>query len=119
MFSKISSPQRNLRINLDKSEFIPVGSVENAEELVAAIGCKVGSLPTTYLGLPLGVPHRSLAVWEGVEERMRKKLARWKSQYISKGGRITLIRSTLVSMSMLSMPRKVRLRLKRIQRDFL
>ncbi|RVX19138.1 putative ribonuclease H protein [Vitis vinifera] len=50
---------------------------------------------------------------------MRKKLARWKSQYISKGGRITLIRSTLVSMSMVSMPRKVRLRLKRIQRDFL
>ena len=49
MFSKISSPQRNLRINLDKNELIPVGSVENAEELVAAIGCKVGSLPTTYL----------------------------------------------------------------------
>ncbi|RVW73236.1 LINE-1 reverse transcriptase-like [Vitis vinifera] len=113
-----------LRINLDKSELIPVGYVENAEELAATIGCKVGSLPTTYLGLPLGAPYRSLAVWDGVEERMRKKLARWKSQYISKGGRITLIRSTLVSMpiyymSMLSMPRKVRLRLERIQRDFL
>ena len=55
---------------------------------------------------------------------MRKKLARWKSQYISKGGRITLIRSTLASMpiyfmSMLPMPRKIRLRLERIQRDFL
>ncbi|RVW41946.1 putative ribonuclease H protein [Vitis vinifera] len=55
---------------------------------------------------------------------MRKKLARWKSQYISKGGRITLIRSTLANMpiyfmSMLSMPRKVRLRLERIQREFL
>ncbi|RVW28979.1 LINE-1 reverse transcriptase-like [Vitis vinifera] len=64
------------------------------------------------------------AVWDGVEERMRKKLARWKSQYISKGGRITLIRSTLANMpiyfmSMLSMPRKVRLRLERIQREFL
>ncbi|RVW82307.1 putative ribonuclease H protein [Vitis vinifera] len=55
---------------------------------------------------------------------MRKKLARWKSQYISKGGRITLIWSTLANMpiyfmSMLSMPRKVRLRLERIQREFL
>ena len=55
---------------------------------------------------------------------MRKNLARWKSQYISKGGRITLIWSILASMpiyymSMLSMPRKVRLRLERIQRDFL
>ncbi|RVX06966.1 putative ribonuclease H protein [Vitis vinifera] len=113
-----------LRINLDKSELIPVGCVNNVEELAAAIGCKVGSLPTSYLGLPLGAQYRSRAVWDGVEERMRKKLARWKSQYISKGGRITLIRSTLANMpiyfmSMLSMPRKVRLRLERIQREFL
>ncbi|RVW52909.1 hypothetical protein CK203_110630 [Vitis vinifera] len=84
-----------LRINLDKSELISVGSVENAEELAAALGYKVGSLPTTYLGLPLGAPQRSLTIWDGVKERMRKKLARWKSQYISKGGRITLIQSTL------------------------
>ena len=113
-----------LRINLDKSELISVGSVENAEELAATLGYKVGSLPTTYLGLPLGAPHRSLTIWDGVKERMRKKLARWKSQYISKEGRITLIQSTLASMpiyymSMFSMPRKVRLRLEQIQRDFL
>ncbi|RVX21575.1 putative ribonuclease H protein [Vitis vinifera] len=113
-----------LRINLDKGELIPMGCVNNVEELAAAIGCKVGSLPTSYLGLPLGAQYRSRAVWDGVEERMRKKLARWKSQYISKGGRITLIRSTLANMpiyfmSMLSMPRKVRLRLERIQREFL
>ena len=68
-----------LRINLDKSELIPVGCVDDVEELTAAIGCKVGSLPTTYLGLPLGAQYRSLAVWDGVEERMRKKLATWKS----------------------------------------
>ena len=113
-----------LRINLDKSELTLVGSVENAKALAADLGCKVGSLTSTYLGLPLGAPLRSVAVWDGVKERMRKKLARWKSQYISKGGRITLIRSTLASMpiyymSMLSMPRKVRLRLEQIQRDFL
>ncbi|RVW53555.1 hypothetical protein CK203_092413 [Vitis vinifera] len=80
--------KRNLRINLDKSEFIPVGSVENAEELVAAIGCKVGSLPTTYLGLPLGVPHRSLAVWEGVEERMRKNWLDGRANTFPKEGKV-------------------------------
>ncbi|KAJ9701497.1 hypothetical protein PVL29_006726 [Vitis rotundifolia] len=113
-----------LNINLNKSEILPVGRVENVEALASELGCKVGSIPSTYLGLPLGAPHKSVAVWDGVEERMRKRLALWKRQFISKGGRITLIRSTLASMpiylmSLLRMPRAVRLRLEKIQRDFL
>ena len=98
--------------------------MENTELLAAELGCKVRSLPSTYLGLPLGASHKSVKVWDGVEERMRKKLALWKGQFISKGGRITLIRSTLASMptylmSLLRMPREVKLRLEKIQRDFL
>ena len=47
----------------------------------------------------------------------------WKRQFISKKGRITLIRSTLSSMSiyfisLLCIPRVVRLRLEQIQRIF-
>ncbi|RVW35957.1 putative methyltransferase PMT7 [Vitis vinifera] len=57
-----------LKINLGKSELILVGDVSNLEELVGILGCKVGALPTTYLGLPLGIPHKSYRVWEGVEE---------------------------------------------------
>ncbi|RVW38495.1 hypothetical protein CK203_085301 [Vitis vinifera] len=41
------------------------------------------------------VLHKSVVVWDAMEERMRKRLALWKRQFISKGGRITLIRSTL------------------------
>ena len=87
-----------LSINFNKSEILPVGRVENVEVLASELGCKVGTLPSTYLGLPLGAPHKSMVVWDGVEERMRKRLALWKRQFISKGGRITLIQSTLVSM---------------------
>ncbi|RVW15964.1 putative ribonuclease H protein [Vitis vinifera] len=113
-----------LRINLDKSEILPVGRVENLELLALEVGCKVGRLPTSYLGIPLGVNHKSVAVWDGVEERFRKRLAKWKRQFISKGGRMTLIRSTLSSMpiylmSLLRIPRAVSLRLEKIQRDFL
>ncbi|RVW77035.1 Guanine nucleotide exchange factor SPIKE 1 [Vitis vinifera] len=68
------------------SEILPVGSVENAEVLASELGCKVGSLPSTYLGLPLGAPHKSVVVWDGVEERMRKRLALWKRQFILRGG---------------------------------
>ena len=84
----------------------------------------MGRLPTSYLGLSLGTHHKSVAIWDGVEVRFRKRLAMWKRQLISKGERITLIRSTLSSMpiylmSLLRIPRVVSLRLEKIQRDFL
>ena len=93
-------------------------------ELATIFGCKVGALPTTYLGLPLGAAHNSMVAWDEVEERFRKRLAMWKRKYISKGGRLTLIKSTLASlpiyfMSLFRMLRRVRLRLEKIQRDFL
>ena len=109
---------------MDKSEILPVGRVENLEALALEVGYKVGRLPNSYLGIPLGANHKSVAVWDGVEERFLRRLALWKRNYISKGGRITLIRSTLSSMpiylmSLLRMPRVVSLRLEKTQRDFL
>ena len=67
-----------LRINLDKSDILSVGRVENLEALALEVGCKVGRLPSSYLGIPLGANHKSVAVWDGVEERFRKRLAMWK-----------------------------------------
>ena len=68
--------------------------------------------------------HISIEVWDGVEERFRKRLALWKKRYISKGGRLTLIRSTLSNMpiyimSLFRLPRGAKSRLEKIQRDFL
>ena len=56
--------------------------------------------------------------------RFCKRLASWKIQYISDGGRLTLIHSTLSSLSiyylaLFPMPQKVYARLERIQRQFL
>ena len=67
-----------LKINLAKSEIIPVGTVSNLVELASELGCKIGSLPTSYLGLPLGAKHKVLGVWDLIEERYRKKLTAWK-----------------------------------------
>ena len=113
-----------LKINLNKSEILPIGPVANMEELASELGCKIGSLPTTYLGLPLGAKHKAQSVWDSVEERFRKRLASWKLHYISKGGRATLIRSSLSSLpiyhlSLFRAPQKVCARLERIQRQFL
>ena len=108
-----------LKINLNKSVIIPLGRVDNVELLAAELGYGVGSLPTTYLGLPLGAPHRALGVWDSMEERFKKRLSSWKRQYISKGGRLTLIRNTLSSLpiyflSLFRMPKIVCSRLEKI-----
>ena len=92
--------------------------------MAVEIGCRVGQLPAVYLGLPLGVPDKATSVWDGVEEKVRRRLALWKHQYISKGGRITLIKSTMASMSLYQMslfrmPKLVARRLEKLQRDFL
>ena len=55
-----------LRINLEKSALFLVGEVADVEVLALELGCKVGSLPTSYLGLPLGSPHKSVVAWDGV-----------------------------------------------------
>ena len=57
-----------LRINLEKSSIFPVGNVEILDDLAYELGCKTGTLPSTYLVLPLGMKHNSLQVWDGVEE---------------------------------------------------
>ena len=54
-----------LRINLSKSEIIPVRPVDNVDELALELNCGIGSFPTSYLG------------WDLVKERFRKRLASW------------------------------------------
>ncbi|RVW58645.1 putative ribonuclease H protein [Vitis vinifera] len=87
------------------------------------LGCRVGSLPS-YLGLPLGAPNKALSVWDGMKERVKRRLTLWKRQYISKGGRITLIKSTMTSMPiyqipLFRMPKLVARKLEKLQRVFL
>ncbi|RVW27486.1 Transposon TX1 uncharacterized 149 kDa protein [Vitis vinifera] len=48
-----------LKINLAKSEVILVGEVQRIEEMVVELGCRVGKLPSVYLGLPPGVPNKA------------------------------------------------------------
>ena len=55
---------------------------------------------------------------------MEKKLSGWKHLYLSKGGRLTLLRSTLSSfpmyfLSLFTIPKSVAIRMKSIQRNFL
>ena len=74
-----------LKVKMDKNEVIPVGRVDYLENIVSVLGCRIGKLPSSYLGLPLGAPFKSSRVWDVVKERFRKCLFLWKRQYLSKG----------------------------------
>lgn len=63
---------------MDKSELILVGRMENIDDLAFELGCKVGGLLSTYLGLPLGALFKSMTIWDGVEEWFFRRLAIWK-----------------------------------------
>jgi hypothetical protein len=87
-----------LRINLGKSELVPIGEVEDVESLAHILSCRIGSLLMTYLCMPLGASFKSISIWNEVIEKVERRLASWKKLYLSKDGRVTLIHSTLFSI---------------------
>ena len=84
----------------------------------------VDNLPMIYLGMPLGTSYKTASIWNPILERMEKKLMGWKRLYLSKGGRLTSLKSTLSSLltyylSLFTVPKAVAIKLERIQRNFL
>ena len=59
-----------LRINLGKSELVPVGDVLNFPELVEILGCRESALPLKHLGLPLGASFKDKSIWNPILEKM-------------------------------------------------
>ena len=113
-----------LKVNVGKSEIVPVGEVRNIQSLANILQCRVGSLPMTYLVMPLGTLYKTPSIWNPIPERMEKKLSSWKQLYLSKGGRLTLLKSTLSSLptyylSLFTIPKAMAIRLECIQRNFL
>ncbi|RVW94250.1 hypothetical protein CK203_034828 [Vitis vinifera] len=44
---------------MEKSECFPIEETTYLEDLASVFDYRVGSLPSTYLGLPVGAPHKS------------------------------------------------------------
>jgi hypothetical protein len=109
---------------LSKSALIPVGSVKDINQLAELLGCGISSMPLKYLGLQLGASFKLKTMWVELEDLMARRLAPWKMMYLSKGGRVALIKSTLSNlptymMSLYPIPAHMAKRIEKIQRDFL
>uniref|UniRef100_A0A7N2QZ21 Reverse transcriptase zinc-binding domain-containing protein n=1 Tax=Quercus lobata TaxID=97700 RepID=A0A7N2QZ21_QUELO len=82
-----------LKVNVAKSEMVPIGEINNVQALAEILGYRVRALPMTYLGMPLGAPHKSPSIWNPILEKFERKLAGRKKLYLSKGGRLTLLKT--------------------------
>jgi hypothetical protein len=112
-------------VNFSKSRLIGVNISSNFLEGAAHfLHCKIGSLPFTYLGLPVGANPRRALTWEPVIKTIEKRLFSWRNRYVSLGGRVVLINSVLASipvfyLSFLKMPSSVKKVIIGLQRKFL
>ena len=87
-----------LKVNVHKSEIVPIGEVDDVHTLVEILGGRVGTLPMSYLGMPLGAAHNFPSIWNPILEKIERKLARWKKLYLSKRSRLLLLKNTLSSL---------------------
>ena len=113
-----------LKVNFTKSALILVGDVDKLVELADILGCRMASLPLKYLGLPLGASFKAKPIWDNILEKVDRRLASWKRLYLSKGDRVTLIKSTLSNLppyflSLYPIPASVAECLEKLQRDYL
>ncbi|KAJ9551779.1 LOW QUALITY PROTEIN: hypothetical protein OSB04_015824 [Centaurea solstitialis] len=113
-----------LRVNWRKSAIHGIGvpSIE-INEVANSLGCKVGNLPFTYLGIPIGDRMKKKRAWKTLFDKFRNKLSNWKAKILSSGGRLTLCKTVLGSLgtylfSLFKAPSGVLKELERLRRKF-
>ncbi|KAG9444362.1 hypothetical protein H6P81_015702 [Aristolochia fimbriata] len=113
------------RVNWDKTELFGFNlSPETTQLMADMLGCNVGSLPSTYLGLPLFHSRIIQSIWSPVMEKVHKHLSLWKGKLLSTAGRLILIKACLYGipahyLSFMHCPVSVAKELERLFRRFL
>ncbi len=87
-----------LKVNMTKREMVLIGEVAGLSALADLLYCHIGSLPLQYLDMSLGASYKALAIWTPIVEKIERRLAGWQKVYLSRGGCLTLLKSTLSSL---------------------
>ncbi|KAL2250082.1 UNVERIFIED_CONTAM: hypothetical protein Sindi_2481900, partial [Sesamum indicum] len=90
-----------LRLNVQKSHLIISRSAQTLrEEMLALLGFQEGVLPMRYLGLPLISSRLTIADCRPLLQKIDKRIAGWEGTTISSVGRVQIIKSVLISLSL-------------------
>ncbi|KAL4280566.1 hypothetical protein GQ457_03G000290 [Hibiscus cannabinus] len=114
-----------LQLNLKKCRTFGINIPDSVtSDWAAVVGCDVGHFPAEYLGLPLGPKRNSIALWDPVVAKFSTRLASWKANSLSFGGRLVLLKSVLSSLpiyylSILQLPSSVYKKLQSLMSNFL
>ena len=99
-------------------------SASRINQIADQIGFRKGSLPFTYLGVPIfkGKPQRCHL--QPIADKIKSKLASWKASLLSIAGRVTLVKSVIQSMlvhsiSIYSWPKKLLNDIETLTRNFI
>jgi hypothetical protein len=92
-----------LRVNYKKSGLVPLNlSTERAQLLAGVFGCRLESLPFTYLGLPLGTTKPRVEHFGSIMSKTERKLTST-SNFLTHAGRLQLVNSVLSSLPTFAM----------------
>ena len=92
-----------LKINFHKSTLIPINADhQHASGLAGVFGCSVGTLPFTYLGLPMGTTRPSVLDLMPLVHSVERKTSTALS-LMSSGAKLTLVNSVITSMLIYAM----------------
>jgi hypothetical protein len=85
-----------LKVNFHKILLVGINIADSwMNEAASILNCKVGKVPFTYLGLSIEGDPRRLVFWEPVLDTIKSRLSRWKSRFLSFGGRLVLLKFVL------------------------
>jgi hypothetical protein len=87
-----------LKVNYHKYSMIPINVPHDKAVLLAqAFQCQLGTLPFTYLGLPMGTTKPSIKELSPLIDRIERRLSAT-SSFLSYGDRLVLVNSVMSSL---------------------